>query len=317
MRHLKEFIAAMTAHWRNHANGHGNLSHICFYYPMLAISPLVVFIAISFASDTHDLPFVQSVQGRALTVTAFLSLAGAAWWCWGVYRAAMHRLETGFLFVPLVLFTTAATSGWHLIVTVLPASAGLLEYDRGNGGIAHVARESSGAQKPAVWSVLPLPELKRIVATGPIEFGSAQKLQSVILANPNLRLLELDSKGGNVSEMEKLVAVVRHHQLDTVVLNKCYSACTDVFLAGERRYTTPYARFAFHQSGYVGMQKPLEWSVHENMTSIFYRERDIEKSFFAKALNTPYEAAWRPTALEVKRSGFANTWWFDRTAEYR
>ena len=130
-------------------------------------------------------------------------------------------------------------------------------------------------------------------------------------------MIELNSKGGYVSEMNRLVSIVESNHLHTFVREMCAIACTEIFLAGERRYIGPDAKFGFHQSGYKGRPHDTRWSIHEYMSSIDFRAKGLSEPFIGQALNTAYYDLWRPDVLELKRSGFATAWCSDRGSEYR
>ncbi len=161
-----------------------------------------------------------------------------------------------------------------------------------------------------------LPELKRFKVAGPISEGSAKILESSIVRHPEIRLVELESPGGFVREAELMVLLLREHQLDTLVQGKCYSACTEVFLAGKRRFVGTDASFGFHQSGYTGRPLDTQWSITEHESAIFYRERGVSREFSQIALNTSYYGLWRPHVYDVKISGFATHWWSERPHDY-
>jgi hypothetical protein len=167
------------------------------------------------------------------------------------------------------------------------------------------------------WTVLAIPEIKRLVATGDIGKGSAKALALAIAQHPELTLVEFESLGGLVHEEDLVIDLIRKHKMDTLVLGRCASACTGVFLAGNRRFVGPDARFGFHQSGYAGRPKDTEWSIVEYETSIFYRERGVKDDFAQQALATSYYALWKPHVDDVKASGFATEWWTQRPVQYR
>lgn len=301
---------------RLHARGESSLGYIAIVSPALATFPLIVFVAFALLIEGFDIPF--GAMGKYLTesIALLLCVLSSMWWCLGTYRASMARLSRNAFFTPALLFVASALTGWQIVMEVTPYVCDFVVNQRPVNSFARAPRQGNEVkEKP--WSVLAMAELNRIIATGEISFGSAEVLRKALIEHPELKLLEVDSRGGYVTEMEQLVALVREHHLDTLVINRCASACTDVFLAGERRYIGPNARFGFHQSGFKGRTKDTEWSIQEYMTSIYYRERRVEKSFVEKALNTSYYDLWRPDPLDVKRSGFATAWWSDRGDEYR
>jgi hypothetical protein len=160
--------------------------------------------------------------------------------------------------------------------------------------------------------VTPLPEMRRFSVQGDVGWGSARALEAAIAAHPEIRLLEIESPGGLVHEASLIVELVKKHHLDTLVRGKCYSACTVIFLAGERRFVGPQARFGFHQAGFEGREHDLKWSICEYEVSILMREQGVSEHFMQRALNTSYYDLWRPPVSDVKASGFATHWWSAR-----
>lgn len=296
-----------------HARGESSLGYIVILSPILAAFPSIALLAFALFIECLDFPFEAMFMYVTVSISFLLTIVNSMWWCVGTYRASMLRLSRNALMISAFCFFTSVFVGWHFAVDLTPAAIHFAVNEAPKNRPPRLTKEP--LLKP--WTVIAMPELKRFVAVGDVDYGSAAALRKVVLHHPEIRLLEVDSPGGYVSEMDALVDIVRKNRLDTVVINRCYSACTVVFLAGERRYVGSQARFGFHQSGFDGRNRDIEWSIPEYMASIFYRERGIEKSFFEKALNTSYYDLWRPDPLDVKRSGFATAWWSDRGDEYR
>lgn len=65
---------------------------------------------------------------------------------------------------------------------------------------------------------------------------------------PEVKKLQLNSHGGPIRNIEKLVEHIRYRGISTHVRKGavCSSACTMVFMAGVRRTAAPGARFMFH-----------------------------------------------------------------------
>lgn len=243
-----------------------------------------------------------------------LSILAAGWWCKGMLAMSMTMLSRGALCRAFAVFCIACSAscwvatGWA-VEWIQYAHADWRKY------------KNSVAPAEPSWTqhaldVLPIPELHRFVLSGDMGWGSADALERALTAHPEIHLLELESSGGLVYEKNKLVALVQRHRLDTLVRGMCYSACTSVFLAGERRFVGPDAKLGFHQSGYAGRPKNTTWDSPEYELAIFYRERGISDAFMHQALNTSYYNLWLPDALSAKRAGFATQWWSDRPKEY-
>ncbi|WP_144731165.1 MULTISPECIES: hypothetical protein [Comamonadaceae] len=238
------------------------------------------------------------------------------WWAVGTYRKSMNLLTESRTAAAFLTFLMAGFGIWMLWGT---AREVILYNWKSPSAYARFLSEceqrtSKWISKP--WTVTAMPELNRIVVSGSIGEGSAKALERAILDNPHLKLLQLDSSGGLVHEEELMIEIVRKQGLDTLVQGRCVSACTGIFLAGERRFITPDARFGFHRAGYCGLPRGAPWGISDYMTSIYYRERGVEEGFMQEAMKTEYHDLWRPSALEVKLGKFATHWWSERPEEY-
>jgi membrane-bound ClpP family serine protease len=193
-------------------------------------------------------------------------------------------------------------------------------------GYVQLVSSSSDMRRPdahqgAAWESRPVrvlaePQWHRLSLQGDMGWGSAAALERALREYPQTQVLELESPGGFVHESDLMVDLVQLHGLDTLARGRCASACTEVFLAGRRRFVGPQARFGFHQSGYEGRAQDTQWSTTEYEASILYRAKGVSADFAAQALNTSYYGLWRPPLLEVKRAHFATHWWSERPPEY-
>lgn len=297
-------LRTMRSHWQ----GDLGVWRVLFYCPLLAMVPVA--LATGWLMTTGE----ALSPGRTFVVYAvllFIPTMGV-WWLVGAFRTSLRLLSSNQLAPSALLFILASLGSWQLVVNVIPDA-----YDTFRSIKQLVADLRQEANENTPWSVEFHPELNRLVASGPIGDHSANALVAAIAQHPNIKILELDSPGGLVSEMHSIVDVVQKHRLDTVVLRQCNSACTDIFLSGERRFVTESSTFGFHQSGYQDRPHDTKWDSAEYTSAIFYRSRGVKEWFFLKSLNTSYYDSWWPSVMDLKDSGFANAWWSDRPAEYR
>jgi hypothetical protein len=313
----KQAISKLGGRIKGHWRGELSLFQVYFYCP--ALGCVILFLLFSTVITTEALLHLTAVRQALLEATC-LAVIGAfgLWWCIGTFRKTNKLLSENRLTIAALVYVSACWASWQFGSFFLPAmhdSIGTFSNRIDEQREAFADYQASQKRQP--WRVTAQPELRRIIAEGDIGFGSADALAQIVREYPELRVVELHSRGGYVSEMNKLVAVVESNHLDTFVREKCASACTDVFLAGEHRYIDPDAKFGFHQSGYKGRPRDTEWSITEYMSSIDYREKGLPEPFISKALNTSYYDLWRPDALTLKSAGFATAWWSDRGPEYR
>src|SRR5258708_32829027 len=83
--------------------------------------------------------------------------------------------------------------------------------------------------------------------TGGITFGTAKEFDRFIDALGGLKLVHLNSRGGRISEAQKMGEIIRRHSLSTYVSGDCLSACTIIFLNGRDRLINAKSRVGFHQ----------------------------------------------------------------------
>ncbi len=160
------------------------------------------------------------------------------------------------------------------------------------------------------------PYLGRVVVKGPMKYGSADALQTVLENNPKFSLVEIQSPGGFVIEGMRMAKVVSSRKLDTVALGLCASACTFVLAAGNDRYLGPDAKIGFHRSG--TRYGPVEsgWSETDHQIGKYYLERGVSQSFVDKALEPSIRQIWIAPHAEMFTEGYANLMWSERKAGY-
>lgn len=304
----------LCAHWR----GELSLGLIFLYCPFLVLIPSEVAVVVAMLGTLvfTATPLAASRWLFGLTIAA--TNAMAVWWCWGTMQKSMRMLSENKPFAAAPVFAVGFYAAMLVTMELLPESWSITSEIIGKARKERqeqISSESSRERKP--WTVMAHPELHRFIASGGIGWGSAKALEKAISTNPELTLLEVESFGGLVHEENLIVDIVRKHKMDTLVIGKCASACTGVFLAGENRYVDPKARLGFHQSGFKDRAHDTKWSIPEYESAILYRAQGVSEEFTREALNTSYFSLWKPDVLDVKLSGFATNWWSERPAKYR
>lgn len=316
MATCKTTRALIQSHWR----GELDLWTVFLVCPAVVLSPIAIALPVAMLATA-----LVSENGSRSNFTAYgevvlalLMVAGAWWWCWGVIQTSMRLLSSNRLLAAACVFGVGCIASGEVLTEFVPLAYGVTQqvaHDFQQQHIALANIEPSWTKKP--WTVVAQPELHRLIASGRIGWGSAKALQAAIDNNPDLKLLELQSFGGLVHEEDLLVDLVQKHQLDTLVLGKCASACTGVFVAGANRYLGPDAKLGFHQAGFYGRDHDTVWATPEYEASILMRRQGVAEAFMQRTLETSYYDLWRPHPLDVKRSGFATAWWTERPAQYR
>jgi hypothetical protein len=134
---------------------------------------------------------------------------------------------------------------------------------------------------------------------GGISFGVTQQLRSALDANPNVKVMHLNSNGGRVLEARRMRDLIRQRGLITVTSLECVSACTLAFLGGNERYLAPGARLGFHDESFPGAT-PDQINSFAQEDRQFMLSLGIPSDFIEHAFVTSSSAMWYPTIEELK-----------------
>jgi len=112
----------------------------------------------------------------------------------------------------------------------------------------------------------------------------------------------LNSDGGRGPVAEELALRVRRRHLNTSVQDHCLSACTYVFLAGNKREMAEDADLGFHQPTAPGLATREQHQLIEQMVE-YYRSVGVREWFIDRIIATPPEDMRYPTRLELADAG--------------
>ncbi len=293
----------IRGHWR----GELSLFRTLLVGPLVGFAFLLGFSAIGWSAVERVPHYVELIWlwEWALKLAWLL---GFGWWTWGTLRKA-HRLGLAGHALGMSSCVVAGLLGLYTTawvaeeIAISPPELSLAQAFK----IGPCTRRAMDRYANP-WKVEVSPAADRVVATGPISQGSEATLRAVLDQHPQIRLLELNSPGGLVDESALIKVLVQERGLNTLVLQRCASACTDVFLAGERRYVGPEARFGFHRSGVCGQEPNAPWSEIDIEARDYFKARGVEAEFVRQAFDTPHEEVWRPSLEEVMAAGFGTDW---------
>jgi fumarate reductase subunit D len=131
--------------------------------------------------------------------------------------------------------------------------------------------------------------------TGPIDVGLFPAVDKALADNPAIRIVVLDSPGGDVDEAMRVAAMVKLRRLSTGVNRDCSSACTIIFAAGTERILLPSGTLGFHGCRDALAYFPCRNSAEENLLVTY----GVDRAFVHKALAIAPESIWFPTPAEL------------------
>jgi hypothetical protein len=228
----------------------------------------------------------MSTGGFCLTLLAFTT-----WYSVGVWRSANPASAGG-----LGLVTRVA-----LVVGVLATLTAVVRE------ALQVSREMR-AQKDwlnqnAKWEFRLLRNDQELAISGGIGIGFAKDLERTLSEHPRLKVLHTNlSRGGLLEEARQAATSVRIRALTTYVSVACVSACTLVYLAGNRRALRRGARLGFHSVSAPGLRGRALIDANAQMIEYLY-SRGVALDFARHAILPTPDTYWFPGDPELLKAG--------------
>ena len=165
------------------------------------------------------------------------------------------------------------------------------------------ANQGSWLRDNAKWTVRTLRDGTELEFAGGIGHGFAADVQAALAANPSIRLVHVNlGKGGLIDEAKKAGNVINGRRVPTYVSTECSSACTYVFLGGDKRFFKQGAKLGFHApsspllTGYEAERQREE-------ERQFLMSAGVAPGFASRVINTPPESMWYPSPDELVDAG--------------
>jgi hypothetical protein len=155
------------------------------------------------------------------------------------------------------------------------------------------------------YTVSLLPGGREIGLSGGLGFGASRAVQALLVANPQVRRIRLESGGGALSEGIKLRRVIMARGLDTYTARECSSACVSAYVGGRFRYLQRGARMGVHlpRNWETFSTNPVASVYRSELT--YFRRRGLPAWFLARWIHTG-QKFWYPTERQLVSSGLVN-----------
>lgn len=155
-----------------------------------------------------------------------------------------------------------------------------------------------------------------------INEADTKQFHALLKAHSEIGEVVLRSDGGNIYDALDIATIVTDYGLDTRVDSYCVSACTLIFLAGERRFLGLGGRLGFHgvswarddmkdyyedrreAYGWMDEFAFASWTYEEGMRDVnrllaFLAAEDIDLDFIVRAGFVHSDDMWFPTRQEL------------------
>tara|TARA_B100001057_G_C22721131_1_gene899739 strand:- start:296 stop:919 length:624 start_codon:yes stop_codon:yes gene_type:complete len=159
-----------------------------------------------------------------------------------------------------------------------------------------------------------------------INWEDAELIHEILLNDPNIKIIQLNSSGGLVEASQYISDLVIDFELDSIVSGECSSACVDIFLAGNKRVLERGSWLGFHKGSWAsdnienyyednkvneGWNNAFEfssWLYEDTQKEILKQmkymiERGVEASFIIETLQADSEGMWYPRRKQLEAAG--------------
>ena len=162
-----------------------------------------------------------------------------------------------------------------------------------------------------------------------IDWDDADLIHSILLENPNITTIQLNSSGGLIEASQYISDIVIDFELDSYVSGECSSACVDIFLAGQKRVLERGSWLGFHKGSWAagdiqnyyernkekeGWKDAFEfssWLYEDTQSEIlkqmkYMLERGVEADLIIQTLQADNEGMWYPRRKLLEAAGVIN-----------
>ncbi|RUO61795.1 hypothetical protein [Pseudidiomarina insulisalsae] len=210
-----------------------------------------------------------------VTLIGLMTLATLVLVIWqvvGVWRSANARRKQGKRFWP-------AITKLVLIVNVIALITNLAI-------VSQVATELYHSAQTQNYTVEVSEDGTTLSIQGELGLSISDHVSALLQSHPNIDVLKLDSIGGDIDEALRIITILDTERtstrpLTTYVSNLCASACTFVFMRGDRRIVGDNALLGFHQFQLYVQQPDDEQEIMrlQNKMAHYFLQQGADKSF--------------------------------------
>jgi len=291
---MKRALAAVAGYFLKHWRGEHSLA-VSFWVNKALAAAATVLMTWPLLQLLAWLE-VETMYGWYYLWAWAVTVALTTWACVGIWRSAEARPQGDGSF-----WTNAAKGMVVLNIIIGVVSFAHLDYPSIKDGFAYaeLLRGLDG-------EIRVQPDGKSLELAGAVGFGFAGRVTQALDRNPGVTTVYTNLyRGGLLGEAKILAAELRRRRLTTQVSGGCVSACTVVFLGGERRVMLGWARLGFHQPSIPGPAFLID-AIVSWREAAYLAAQGVEKEFAEKAMAVESEAMWYPEPSELVDAGVAD-----------
>lgn len=143
---------------------------------------------------------------------------------------------------------------------------------------------------------------------GDIDFPLHASFLKTLEQNNKIKTVMLSSPGGIIFAARAMAITITELGLNTNAEDNCYSACTLIFMAGNKRQLGDAGELGFHlyatKSTITASILDIDAQVEKDKD--YLRARGVAEDFIKTAYTTPPEEIWVPSREQLEKAGILN-----------
>jgi hypothetical protein len=269
-------------HWR------GELSlPVSFWINVQLVSLLFGFLLV--IPIGHYITYAPRLFSLGAIAFLLSGIVISVWQVVGAWRSARARAASGRRFwarlAQVSLVIGVVGSGYTVMTTAVPS-------------MAMFASVVLGIDEFGDYEITVDARSGHLVIEGGIGFGLSDAVAEALRKSQDIHTIELWSDGGRLVEARRLAEIVRERGLNTLVIDRCVSACTQVFMAGKRRMIARDASLGFHNGWFPGASE-AEARAMQIADRQYLLRRGVSPEFVSRIYRTPSTELWVPSHAEL------------------
>ena len=281
----------IRGHWR------GTLSLPRSFWVNGLVTALVVGVLTTFAVDAIYKSDLKDGVWALSTLAIFgLCIIITVWAVVGTLRSSANylqqggRIALGVTAMVLMLIGTLC-----LVLQISKTSPAIIE-----SALLQVGIDPLGA--PAALTVTG----RELHINGHLTINLAKAFTALINKHPDVNQISMTSPGGRIDTALQIASIISERNLNTVVVGKCSSACTIIFLSGKTRMFDIDATLGFHSPSVLGLSD-TEARVRSPEVTDVYEAAGLSGAFISQALRTSSTKIWYPSDDILIEAGAVNS----------
>ncbi|MFT6690729.1 MAG: ATP-dependent protease ClpP protease subunit [Colwellia sp.] len=265
-----------------------------YWVNVFAIGLILLFISPPLFQYLADSDASPALRGFIIIVFYILVTGISVWQFTGLYRSANKHSSRG------------GSTGWAMIAKLMVLiGIGRYCYDMNQTGVPFILESGKlvvGSSQLPPLSIRVMNQGTEVELLGGLEFGTSNHLSQVLVDNPSIKIIHLNSMGGRTAEAKKLALLVKKNNLITYSKTQCLSACPIVFLAGKKKLLGDSAKLGFHSASFGGVSGSEVEELNKSLLSQL-EEAKVPSWFVKKVSKVSSEDVWNPSTDELIKAG--------------